>query len=39
VEISIVHATACDDACVVDLGPHRMMLRPRETPHLRLIEH
>lgn len=36
--LSITHTTTYRYATAVDLGPHRMMLRPRETPELRLVD-
>lgn len=38
-QLLVTHVTNYDYATPVELGPHRMMLRPRESPHLRLIEH
>lgn len=36
-EISIIHKTAYSYPSPVSLGPHRMMLRPRETRELKLL--
>lgn len=36
-EISIIHKTAYAFPSLVTLGPHRMMLRPRETRELKLL--
>ncbi|MCB6176513.1 transglutaminase family protein [Rhodobacter sp. Har01] len=37
--LSIVHETLYNYRTPVLLGPHRMMLRPRETPELKLMSH
>jgi transglutaminase-like putative cysteine protease len=38
-QLTISHVTTYDYSHDVELGQHRMMLRPREGPHLRLIDH
>ena len=37
--LEIVHTTSYRYSRAVTLGPHRLMLRPRETPELRLLSH
>lgn len=37
--LTIRHRTAYRYRMPVNFGPHRVMLRPRETPHLRVIGH
>ena len=37
--LNTFHRTVYSYRCPVSLGPHRLMLRPRETRHLRLISH
>ncbi|MDG4648741.1 transglutaminase family protein [Roseibacterium sp. SDUM158017] len=38
-QLAVTHVTTYDYSKDVELGPHRMMLRPRESPHLHLVEH
>ena len=37
IALRILHKTAYHYRCPVSLGPHRLMLRPRESRDLRLI--
>lgn len=37
--LSIVHETLYEYRVPVHLGPHRIMMRPRETPELKLLSH